>query len=299
MTPSHHAAHPLAHALPMFLAAGLLLSALDATAKYLVRDYSLLLVVWARYAGQMLVVTPFALHRAGPGFWRTRNPAVQLLRSAFLLAATCFFFSGLRYLPLAEGSAITFLAPMFIVILSLPVLGERPTPARWAAVIVGFVGILVMLRPGSAVLHPAVVLLIGAAACNAMYQLLTRRLPGDSSHTTLFYSALVGAVGSTLALPFAESGAPINLLAAGLLLMTGLLAGLAHWLLTNAFLIAPASLLTPFSYAQLLWATLFGYLVFGQHPDRWSAVGMAIIVGSGVMLAVVERRRARMARSFP
>ena len=294
-----HTAHSLRQALPLFLLGGLCLTALDTTAKYLVRDHALFLVVWARYLGQMLVVTPFVWHRAGPGFWRTRNLRMQLVRSAFLLAATVCFFAGLRYLPLAEGSAITFLAPIFIVVLSLPVLGERPTRARWIASITGFAGILVLLRPGSSILHPAVLLLIGTAVCNAFYQLLTRKLPGDSAHTTLFYSALIGAVGLTLALPWGFDGATLTWREGGLLFLLGLFAGLAHWLIITAFLIVPASLLTPFTYLQMIWATLFGWLVFGQLPDGWSAIGMAIIVGSGVMLALQEQRRARMARSFP
>src|SRR6476469_1827562 len=120
----------LAHALPLFLLAGLCLSALDATGKYLVRDHSLLLVVWARYAGQMLVVTPFAWQRAGPGFWRTRKLWLQLLRSLMLVLATLGFFGGLRYLPLAEASAITFLAPMFSVGLSWRLLREHAPAAR-------------------------------------------------------------------------------------------------------------------------------------------------------------------------
>src|SRR6266446_4470994 len=144
----------LSRALPMFLVAGFCLSSLDATAKYLVRDHALFLVVWARYAGQMLVVTPFAWQRGGPGFWRTRHPALQLLRSAFLLGATICFFGGLRYLPLAEGTAITFLAPIFVIVLSGPLLGERPNRARWLASITGFIGILILVRPGSAVFHP-------------------------------------------------------------------------------------------------------------------------------------------------
>src|SRR5512135_915975 len=154
-------------ALTLFLLAGLCLSSLDTTAKYLVRDHPLLLVVWARYAGQTLVVTPFAWHGAGRGFWRTQRLPMQLLRSAFLLAATICFFGGLRFLPLAEASSITFLAPIVVVALSKFVLGEEPTRPRIAASIVGFIGILVLLRPGSAVLHPAVLLLIGAAVCNA------------------------------------------------------------------------------------------------------------------------------------
>lgn len=295
--PAHH--HPLAHALPLFLAAGVLLTSLDTTAKYLVRDYSVFLVVWARYAGQMLVVTPFARHRAGKDFWRTRHLRVQLLRSACLVAATGCFFSGLRYVPLAEGSAITFLNPILIVILAQPILGERPTRIRWIAVAIGFAGILVLLRPGSAVFHPAAILLIAAALFNALYQLLTRKVAGDSVYTTLFYSALVGTVASTLVLPFASDSAPITGFTLFLLLLMGVFAGTAHWLVTRAYLIAPASLLTPFTYLQMLWATVYGYLIFAQIPDRWSFAGMAIIVGSGILLALVERRRARLMRRFP
>jgi drug/metabolite transporter (DMT)-like permease len=247
----------------------------------------------------MAVVTPFVWHRAGPYFWRTRNLRLQLVRSAFLMVATVCFFGGLRYLPLAEGSAITFLAPIFIVVLSRPLLGERPTRARWVAAITGFAGILVLLRPGSSILHPAVLLLIGTAFCNGLYQLLTRKLPGDSAHTTLFYSALVGAIGFTLALPWGFAGASLSWREGGLLLLLGLFAGLAHWLIIGAFLVAPASLLTPFTYLQMIWATLFGQVVFGQLPDGWSAIGMAIIVGSGIMVAWQERRRTLMARRFP
>jgi drug/metabolite transporter (DMT)-like permease len=294
---AHH--HPLAHALPLFLAAGVLLTSLDTTAKYLVRDHSVFLVVWARYVGQMLVVTPFARHRAGKDFWRTRHWRMQLLRSACLVAATACFFTGLRYLPLAEASAITFLAPILIVILAQPVLGERPTRVRWTAVAIGFAGILLLLRPGSAVFHPAAILLIGTAFFNALYQLLTRKVTGDSVHTTLFYSALVGAVASSLALPLASGSATLTGFTLFLLVLMGVLAGTAHWLITRAYLIAPASLLTPFTYVQMVWATMLGFFVFAQIPDRWSFIGMAIIVGSGVMLAVVERRRARLIRRFP
>ncbi|MGE5739270.1 MAG: DMT family transporter [Betaproteobacteria bacterium] len=287
-------ANPLRRALPLFLFAGLCLSTLDATGKYLVRDHSLLLVVWARYAGQMLVVAPFAWHRAGPGFWRTRKLRLQLLRSGMLVLATLGFFGGLRYLPLAEASAITFLAPIFVVALSWPILKERATHARRMASITGFVGILILLRPGSAVLHPAVVLLMGAALANALYQLLTRRLLDESPHTTLFYSASVGTVVLTLALPFSVDVDEFSRATIPLFVLMGLLAGAGHWCLTHAYLAAPASLLTPFTYLQIVWATAFGYAIFGQHPDGISAIGMAIIVASGVSLALWERRRMRL-----
>jgi len=295
---SHHPSHPLRTALPMFLLAGVLLALLDTTAKYVVQDHSLFLVVWARYAGQMAIVTPFARHRAGPGFWRTRHLRMQILRSLCLVVATCFFFGGLRYLPLAENSAISFLAPVLIVLAAIPILGERPTRARWIAVGIGFAGVMVMLRPGSSVLQPAALLPLGAAASNALYQVLTRRVSGDSVYTTLFYSGLVGTVLFTLALPWGLEAQTIGWREGGLILLLGVLAGTAHWLLTASFLAAPASLLTPFTYVQLLWATFLGWLVFHHLPDAGSALGMAIIVSSGLFLALAERRRARMAR-FP
>jgi len=282
--------HPLAHALPLFVLAGLCLSSLDATAKWLVRDHSLFVVVWARYAGQMIVVTPWALHRGGPRFFRTNRLGLQLLRSLFLVLATLGFWGGLRYLPLAEASSITFLAPTFVVLLSWPLLHERATRARRIASTVGFIGILILLRPGSSILHPAVLLLLGAALANALYQLLTRKLLDESIHATLFYSASVGTLALSLALPFTTS--PAHLLAVGIgpLVLLGLLAGVGHRCITQAYRRASASLLSPFTYLQILWATAFGFFLFGQHPDALSGVGMAVVVASGVGLALWERR---------
>lgn len=284
--------HPLRAALPLILGAGLCFSTLDATAKYLVQEHTLFLVVWARYVGQMIVATPIAWQRAGAGFWRTRHLRMQLVRSACLVTATLCFFGALRFLPLAEGTAISFMAPMFAVLLSGPVLGERPTRARWIAVTAGFVGILILVRPGSAVFHPATGLLILAALSNALYQLLTRRVPHDSPHTTLFFSGLVGATVLSLALPWAQVPAQATWRDALFMLQLGLLAGLGHGLLIAAFLRAPASLVAPFTYVHMLWATLYGWLVFDQLPDALSALGMAVIVGSGVGLVLHERRRA-------
>ena len=279
-------------AILLFLLAGICLSSLDATAKYLVRDHALFVVVWARYAGQMLVVTPFAWHRGGPGFWRTQQLRLQLLRSAFLLVATFCFFGGLRYLPLAEASAVTFLAPILVVVLSGPLLGEQPTRARWVAVVSGFVGILVLVRPGSAVFHPAALLLVLAALCNALFFVTTRKLVGEPPFTTLFYSALVGTVGLSLALPWEIGDTTVGLREGMQLVLLGLCAGIGHWLVISAYSLAPASLLTPFAYLQIIWATTYGYAIFGQLPDRWSGLGMVIVVASGLWLALQERARA-------
>jgi drug/metabolite transporter (DMT)-like permease len=242
----------------------------------------------------MIVVTPFAWQRTRGRFWRTRKPGLQLLRSLFLVLATLGFWGGLRYLPLAEASAITFLAPIFVVLLSWPLLRERATRARQIASVVGFAGILVLLRPGSAALHPAVALLVGAALANALYQLLTRRLLDEDPDTTLFYSASVGTAVLSLGLPFATDAAVLTPASVAPLALLGVLAGVGHWCLTNAYLEAPASLLTPFTYLQMLWATAFGVVLFDQHPDRLSALGMAIILASGLALALWERRRMRL-----
>ena len=288
---AHH--HPLALALPLFLVAGLMLTSLDTTAKYLVRDHSVFLVVWARYAGQMLVTTPIAWQRGGAGFWRTHHPRMQLLRSLCLVVATACFFGALRFLPLAEGTCVSFLAPMIALLLAYPVLGERPTRARWLAAVGGFAGILILVRPGGAVFHPAVGLLLMAALANALYQLLTRKLPRDPSHTTLFYSGLVGTIVLSAALPFVDTPDAIVLSDLFFLLILGVLAGFGHWGLIIAFTRAPATLVAPFTYVGVIWATLYGWAIFGHLPDGVSFVGMAVIVASGVGLMAHERLQRR------
>jgi len=276
----------------MFLLAGVCLSSLDATAKYLVADHSLFLIVWARYVGQMLVVTPFAWQRGGDGFWRTQRLPLHLVRSAFLLLATLFFFAGLRFLPLAEASSIMYLAPIFVALLAWPVLGERTHKRSYVATACGFAGALILLRPGSHVLQPAAALVLAAALCNALYQMLTRKLLDENPHTTLFYSGLVGALALSMGLPLAWDPRLLSWREGGFLLLLGLCSGLGHWLITGAYLRAPAALLTPFMYVQLLWATVYGYVLFAQWPDRGSLVGMGVIVASGLLLALQHRRRA-------
>ena len=172
-------------ALPLFLGAGLCFSSLDAVAKFLMRDHALLVVVWARYAGQMAAVTPYARHRVGPGFWRTRALRMQLLRSSMLVIATLSFFGALRYLPLAEASAISFVSPLLVVVLAPWILGETTRRSQVAAALGGFVGVLILLRPGGDVLHPAAILLFLTALCIAFYTLLTRKLPSDPPHWSI------------------------------------------------------------------------------------------------------------------
>ena len=284
--------HPLRQALPLILASGFFFATLDTTGKFLVGTHAVLLVVWARYLGQMLFATAIAAQRVGRGFWRTRHLRMQLARAVCLVIASASFVGSLRYLPLAEGAAIAFLAPMVAIVLSVPVLGERPTRARWLAAIGGFVGILLIVRPGSEVFHPAAALMAFSALANAMYQLLTRRVPHDRPETTLFYTSSVGVVVLTLLLPLIAFPASVTPREMALFAALGLLAGLGHWCFIAAFVRAPASLLAPFTYIHLVWATFYGFLVFGQLPDHLGVLGMAVIIASGVALGLHERRAA-------
>lgn len=278
-------------ALFFFILSGICFCSLDALAKHLVAGHSVFLVVWARYVGQMAVVTPFARHRGGPRFWHSHKLGLQLMRSTLIIGATVSFYVALRYLPLAEASSITYLAPMFVVMLSWPVLRERPGRARYLATAAGLVGVLFLLRPGSDILQPAALLTILTAIFVAFYHLLTRMLADENPYTTLFYSGLVGALGFTLALPFGWDGPLVGWPEMALLLALGACSGIAHALVIKGYHGAPASLLTPFTYLQMIWATFYGWLFFGQLPDGWSALGMAIIAGSGLILALQERWR--------
>ena len=284
----------VARAILLFLLSGLFLSSLDATAKILVvRDYPFWWVVWARYAGHLLVVIPLAWVNLGPGFLRTRHPWLQLARGILIVIATIAFFSALRFLPLAEASAISFLAPLFIVLLSGPLLGEKVSRQRWIGVAAGFAGILLVTRPGSAAFQPATLLMLVMALSNAVYQILTRKLTGESVYTTLVHSALPGAVVFTLLLPFLAPHPLPNFGDSLLFLALGVFAGLGHWLMISAFLRAQASQLSPFTYLQMAWPLLFGWLLFGQFPDSVSIAGMSVIVAAGIWLGWQERRRVQ------
>ncbi len=279
-------------AIPLMLSACVGLAALDATGKYLSHFYSVAQITWARYAGHLVLALALAVRHHGRTFARTRRLPLQLARSALLLAATLFGFSGLARVPLAEATAVSFLAPVFIVLLSRPLLGERVSAGRWIAVAAGFAGVLLVVRPGGAVFRPAILLTISMALLNALYQLLTRKLAGEDAYTTLFYTALVGTVGMAIALPW-TSGPPVRPEHMPLFAVLGLTGGGAHLLLIHAYNRAPAAMVTPFAYVQMIWAVLFGALLFGQMPDGVSSLGMAAIVASGVGLALLERSTVR------
>ncbi len=200
-------------------------------------------------------------------------------------------FFAIRYLQLDQALTITFSTPFLVAAMSGPVLGEWVGPRRWAAILVGFLGVLVVTRPGFSAVHPAVLLSAGGAACYAAYALSTRILARtDSNQTTLFYSNLVGAV-VMLPVVVAVWTTPDSVLLAALMLATGALASVGHYLLIVAHRLAPASVLSPFIYSQLAWTITLGFVVFGDVPNRWTMAGAAIVIASGLYLLHRERVR--------
>ncbi len=268
----------------LFILSGICFSTVDAIAKILVQDTNLIAVVWSRFFGQSLLAIPIAWYFLGKGFWRTQNIRLQLFRSCLLVATAALFFAGLYWLPLAEASSITFTAPIWVAILSGPILGERVEFKDWLVAGLGFLGILFIARPGSAIFHLAALMLVLMAFLNAIFQLSTRKLVEDSAYTTFFYSGIVGLSISTLLLPFADPIPPLPLFEYGLFGLIGLLGGFAHLLVVLAFYRIRPYKLTPLVFLQLIWAVGYGYLIFGELPDGLSVLGMMLIASSGIWL---------------
>ncbi len=282
---------PLAGMALMVLCVGLL-TVMDGTAKYLAREYPLWQVVWARYAFNLLALL-LLLAGLRRGAWRTRALGLQLARALAMVAATFTMFLSLKLLPMAETYAIAFLSPILVAVLAGLVLRERLDAARWLAALGGFLGVLVVMRPGSGLFGPAALAPVAMALSFALYQLITRMLGGrDGAYVTMFWSAAVGTAATGLMLPWNWVMPDL----AGFLLMAamggiGLLGQLA---MIRAFALAPASLVSPFIYTQIVWAVLFGYLVFGDLPDLWTLAGAAIVIAAGLHLFRQEARRTRI-----
>ncbi len=273
------------------LLTGICFVAMDSLAKHLTQSYPIAQVVWARYAFhfQLLALV------LGPRLRRTmhtRRLGLQCLRSLLLLGATSLFFAALSFIPLADATAIMFVAPIVVTALAMPLLGERVGPHRWASVVVGFLGALVIIRPGTEAMDPAALLALCAASCYALYQIATRRLSAtEVPLTTLAYTALIGVLATSALMPFLWlPPAPMHWFA---MIGLGLLGGIGHFALIKAFQFAPAATVTPFGYSNLIWAVLFGYLIFGDLPDGWTVSGALVIAGSGLYIAHRERMRAR------
>jgi drug/metabolite transporter (DMT)-like permease len=261
---------------------------LDSSAKYLGRDMSVVQVVWARYAGAFALAFAWSNPFTKPGLVLTKRPALQIARSVALLASSFLNFLALRYLQLDQALAITFSTPFLVALLAGPVLNEWVGARRWAAIGAGFLGVLVVTRPGFGSIHPAALLSLTAAFTLAFYNVTTRLLARwDSSETTLFYSNLVGVLATTPMLPFVWSQP--SFLDVILMVVVGAFGTIGHYLLIVAHRFTPASVLSPFMYTQLVWATTLGFVVFHDVPNKWTLAGAGIVVGSGLYLLHRER----------
>ena len=265
-------------------------SCLDSTGKYLMHTMHPLQVIWVRYTGAFLLAFLFLNPVTKPGMLVTRRPWLQVGRSVLLLGSTALNFFALQYLQLDEALSIMFSTPFMVAILCGPLLGEWVGWRRWIAIGVGFLGVLLVARPGLGGMHPAALLSLAGAVCYALYSISTRVLArSDSSETTLFYSNLFGAVAMLPVVPFVWS-APKSWLLVFLMVIIGAFGSLGHYLLIRGHRLAPASVLAPFIYTQLVWTTTLGFLVFGDVPHKWTIVGGLIVVGSGLYLLYRERK---------
>ncbi|MFT3781886.1 MAG: DMT family transporter [Nibricoccus sp.] len=264
---------------------------MDASAKWLARSLDPLQVSGMRYLVSLIAVAAFLNPRTKPQILKTQKPGLQIARALCLVGMTLGCFVALRFLPLTQITAINFSAPLMTALLAGPMLNEKIGPRRLVAVLVGFGGVLIVTRPFGQSLQAAVLLALAAAVSNSFYLIITRQLSAhDSSETTMFYTSLYGTILVGPLLFFIWKTPPSPLVWA-VLIGLGLFGALGHWLLILAHRHAPASVLAPFFYAQIIGATIFSLTIFDEKPDRWTAVGGAIVVGSGLYLLYREKVR--------
>lgn len=284
------AEHHLLRAVVLMLAALLCFALLDATSKHLSQTFNVPLLVWARYTVHCLfmVLVLGPTHRFG--LVATLRPVAQVLRALLLVGVTGFAMAAFQVMPLAETTALIFVTPLIVALLAGPFLGERVGPARWTAAIVGFGGVLLIARPGGTLVSEGILYTTIAAVCYALYQIQTRKMAATEKPVTMvFYTALAGTGAMSLALPWIWHGPAPSPIEIAMICSLALYGGTGHFLLTHAFRHAPASTLAPLLYAQLVWASLLGWLFYDQFPDALSIAGMLTIVGSGITVAVAER----------
>jgi len=276
-------------AIGLMCAAIAIFAMVDTIAKFLTADYSTVQIVWARYAGHMLFTLMIFRPRTIMAQFRSQRLRLQIFRGTALFVATLSNFVALRYLQLAETVSIFFLAPLVVAVLAIIFLDEKVGPHRWGAIIVGFVGVLVVVRPGFGGLHWAVVFSFIAVAGYGFYSIITRMLAGvDRPETSLLFSALAGVAIASPFVPFFWIW-PSDLMVWGLFFLMGLCAAVGHYLLILAHNSAGASVLAPFIYTSIIWMVLSGYLVFGDVPGWSTLVGASIVIGSGLYLLYRER----------
>jgi drug/metabolite transporter (DMT)-like permease len=265
-------------------------ASLDTTAKYLIGFMDTIEVAWARYLGGFLLALIMSNPVSKPALMVTSRPWLQIFRSLLLLGSTLFNFLALRWLQLDQTTSIMFSTPLLIAMLSGPMLGEWVGWRRWCAIVAGFCGVLLVIRPGFGGIHPAAVFSVLSVICYGLYMLTTRILARtDSSETTLFYSNMVGALLMSLAVPFVWT-TPSSPFIIGLMMLTGALGSIGHYLLIVAHRLTPPAVLAPFIYTQLIWVIALGYLVFGDLPNEWTLAGAIIVVASGLYMLHREHK---------
>ncbi len=266
----------------------LMFVSMDTCAKYLVSLYPTMQAVWGRYFFQVVILLVVLAPRI-PGLIKTQSLLFQLIRSLFLLGATLCFFTGLGTIQVAEASAIMFTAPLMLTAAAPFVLKEKVGIRRWVSVAIGFIGAMIIIRPGLGGIADGAFWVLGAAACYACYQLSTRALSGqDSVLTTLFYSALLGAVIMSAIVPYHfVMFAPLDW---AIMALAGLFGTLGHFCMIKAFTNAEASQIAPYSYTNLIWASVIGFVLFGTLPDMWTYVGAGIIIAAGLYILHREQK---------
>lgn len=264
--------------------------------KFLTGDFSLVQIIWVRGLGHTLWMMVLFWPRHGIGIFRSARPWTQLARSTLLFLSSVAWITAVSKVPLATASAMGFTAPIMVVLLSIPLLGERVGRHRWAAVLVGFCGALVIIRPGADGVPIEIVLLLISAFLFALYQIMTRKLAGiDNAATSSTYTVLVALFASSCVVAF-----DFHLPAAGAVypwlafLAIGLFGGFRHFFVIKAYEQAPASVISPFFYVELIGVTILGFIIFGDFPDLWTWVGAAIIIVSGLYIAHREARTHRL-----
>lgn len=278
------------------------LSLLDTAGKLLAQaGYHVVMIAWMRYTLNTVfmaaVLAPHFYRRHGHSILRTRRPGLQIFRASLLLLSTIVFFSVLKIVPLSEGTAMNFCAPLIVLAVSPWLLKEKSYPSRWIAVAVGFGGMLIVMRPGGNIVPAGVMLGVASATIFAAVVVLTRKTNQfDHPMVTLFYGGLVGMLISSLAVPFFWSSHSPDTREWLILASTGVTSTVGHFFVNSAYKHAEASLLTPYAYLQIISATTMGWLVFGQLPDGLTALGIAIICASGIGIAYVEHRRTHPER---
>jgi drug/metabolite transporter (DMT)-like permease len=281
-------------AIALMLAAMAILPIIDVFAKFLgQQNIPVVQMVWARFFFGAIFTLPFALKLGGPQIFRPSHPAHQSSRAAFLILGTICFFWSLKYLPIADTLAIYFVQPILITALSPFLLGEKVGIRRWTTVALGFIGVLIIIRPGFKELNLGVFLAFGAGLCSASYILLTRRMTGSvNAMITSFQTCFIGAIPLTLALPFVWARVDIPQFA--MLIGVGFIAILGHYMITRAYDLAEASLLSPLGYTEMINAVVCGYVFFGDFPDRYTFLGVSILMGCAFNISMRERRLSRV-----